>query len=169
MYNRFLISAYLLFISYIVLYSDFTQLIWNYSIDVSISVSSKFGKRISTLKSLENLVPKTFGFPNFKLSTSAGNKSLFEVANRPFTSAFYEKVLILNNVINDSIRILQFSFNAEEGIESTFRIYNTSDQLVKESDFELIKSHYYASNDHTYLFHGKYGAIQATHNTVHKV
>lgn len=76
-------------------------------------------------------------------------------------------VLSLEIVMDNSNRILHVSFNGDEGHEGTLKIYNHSGNLVKESNFELIKSPFYASVDITGLEKGNYKVELTTSKGIH--
>ena len=57
---------------------------------------------------------------------------------------------------------MRVSFNGNEGNEGTLKIYNSQNALVLESNFELIKSPFYASVDVTNLQAGDYSLVLST-------
>ena len=67
--------------------------------------------------------------------------------NNPFT--YYLEIL-------DGQKLLRVSFNANEGNDGTLKVYNAQNTLVTESNFELIKSPFYATVDLTALSSGTY-------------
>lgn len=75
-------------------------------------------------------------------------------------------VLILETI--GSKRILKVSFNGNEGNEGELKIYNNSNEKVLESNFELIKTPFYASVDVTNLPVGSYIAKLSTNKAVHQ-
>lgn len=59
-------------------------------------------------------------------------------------------------------KLLRVSFNGNEGNEGTLKIYNSQNVLVLESNFELIKSPFFASVDLTNLQAGDYSLVLST-------
>jgi hypothetical protein len=90
-------------------------------------------------------------------SFGGSNFSRFSSVNNTIQLSLYEDpALSLEIVMDNGKRILHVSFNGDEGHEGTLKIYNISGILVKESNFELIKSPFYASVDITGLEKGNY-------------
>jgi hypothetical protein len=82
---------------------------------------------------------------------------------------FTDNPLVLNLESVDSRKLLRVSFNGNEGIDGELKIYDDQNTLVSTSNFELIKSPFYATVDVTSLKSGSYSVILYTksgsHNT----
>ena len=75
--------------------------------------------------------------------------------------------LILNNITENSKRILRVSFNGNEGSEGSLKMISLSNKVLKEANFELIKYPYYASVDITDLPAATYKVELATKKGIH--
>jgi hypothetical protein len=75
--------------------------------------------------------------------------------------------LVLSIITVASKRILHISFNGDEGMDGTLRIYSVSSKLMKEANFELIRYPYYASLDITEFISGTYRAELNTKKGIH--
>lgn len=84
------------------------------------------------------------------------------------SSLILDNSLVLDVHVQDSKKILRVSFNANEGSEGELKIYDSSNQMVSESNFELIKSPFYASVDITNLTAGNYVVKLTTNVGVHQ-
>jgi len=105
------------------------------------------------------------------------------IVNSVFATANFEKVQFSNHIISNACsddepfvfyteqvgnsKLLRVSFNGNEGNEGTLKIYDSNNILVIESNFELIKSPYFASVDVTNLSEGNYSLILTTATTSH--
>jgi hypothetical protein len=75
--------------------------------------------------------------------------------------------LVLKIEIVDSKRLLRVSFNGSEGPEGELKLYNSTNEMVIESNFELIKSPFYATVDISSLPAGTYTAKLTTGIAIH--
>ena len=105
-------------------------------------------------------------------SKAIGNIPVYEEAFYKSSMICLAKILntddlVLLVVTDGNKRILRVSFNGNEGTDGTFKIYNASHKLVIESNFELIKSPYYASVDISALQPGKYIMELTTTTALH--
>jgi hypothetical protein len=78
-----------------------------------------------------------------------------------------DDALVLKIEIVDAKRLLRVSFNGSEGPEGELKLYNASNEMVIESNFELIKSPFYATVDINTLAVGTYTAKLTTGTAVH--
>lgn len=67
----------------------------------------------------------------------------------------------------ESKKLLRISFNGNEGTDGELKIYNIQNKLVSTSNFELIKSPYYATVDITSLESGSYSVVLITNKGSH--
>lgn len=93
------------------------------------------------------------------------SKNIKSHSNR---SIFQESNLVLNVEVQNSKKILRVSFNGNEGNDGELKIFNNSNQLVAQSNFELIKSPFYASVDISSLAAGNYVVKLTTNVAVHQ-
>jgi hypothetical protein len=106
--------------------------------------------------------------PNNLFATRTYNSkqsNLAVVKNLPFFIGYNS--LVLKIEIVDSKRLLRVSFNGSEGTDGELKLYNTSNEMVVESNLELIKSPFYATVDISSLPAGTYTAKLTTVNNVH--
>ena len=96
---------------------------------------------------------------NPKQSNLAGTKKL--------PVFIVDDALVLKIEIVDAKRLLRVSFNGSEGPEGELKLYNASNEMVIESNFELIKSPFYATVDINTLAVGTYTAKLTTGSSVH--
>ncbi len=89
------------------------------------------------------------GVSVLKASNNKSFQSLKVLAPQDNPLAFY-----VENVANQ--KLLRVSFNANEGTDGTLYIYDSNNQVVNESSFELIKSPFYATVDVTSIAAGTY-------------
>lgn len=83
-------------------------------------------------------------------------------------SSHQESNLVLNVEVQNSKKVLRVSFNGSEGNEGELKIFNNSNELVAQSNFELIKSPFYASVDISSLAAGNYVVKLTTNVAVHQ-
>ena len=83
-------------------------------------------------------------------------------------SFFKDELLVLNLNFVDSKKLLRVSFNGNEGTDGELKIYDEKNVLVTSSNFELIKSPFYATVDVTALSSGTYMVILVTKSGSHK-
>lgn len=109
------------------------------------------------------------------LSTSlfVFDSNVLKVNNESKEVRNHLKVNYLKNTINDepftfyteqvgNSKLLRVSFNGDEGNEGTLKIYNSQNVVVNESNFELIKSPFFASVEITNLPSGNYTLLLTT-------
>ena len=78
-----------------------------------------------------------------------------------------DDLLVLNIESVDSRKLLRISFNGNEGTDGELKIYNDKNILVTTSNFELIKSPFYATVDVTSLPLGSYSVVLTTKSGNH--
>lgn len=78
-----------------------------------------------------------------------------------------DNLLVLNIESVDSRKLLRISFNGNEGTDGELKIYDANNTLVNTSNFELIKSPYYATVDVTSLPLGSYSVVLTTKSGNH--
>ncbi len=78
-----------------------------------------------------------------------------------------DELLVLNLESVDSRKLLRISFNGNEGTDGELKIYDDKNTLVTTSNFELIKSPYYATVDVTSLPNGNYSVVLTTKSGNH--
>lgn len=78
-----------------------------------------------------------------------------------------DNLLVLNIESVDSRKLLRISFNGNEGTDGELKIYDVNNTLVNTSNFELIKSPYYATVDVTSLPLGSYSVVLTTKSGNH--
>ena len=76
--------------------------------------------------------------------------------------------MVLNLDFVDSKKLLRVSFNGNEGTDGELKIYDEKNVLVTSSNFELIKSPFYATVDVTALSTGTYLVVLVTNSGSHK-
>lgn len=74
-------------------------------------------------------------------------------------------VFYVENV--ESQKLLRVSFNGNEGTDGTLFIYDANNNVVSESNFELIKSPFYATVDLTSIAAGNYSLKLVTATGTH--
>ncbi|CAN1513150.1 hypothetical protein MCEGE10_00856 [Flavobacteriaceae bacterium] len=79
-----------------------------------------------------------------------------------------DELLVLNLDFVDSKKLLRVSFNGNEGTDGELKIYDEKNVLVTSSNFELIKSPFYATVDVTALSTGTYLVVLVTNSGSHK-
>lgn len=75
---------------------------------------------------------------------------------------FEDNLLLLHLDIVDSGKLLRVSFNGNEGADGELKIYDEKKELVSLSNFELIKTPFYATVDVTSLPSGSYSVVLST-------
>ena len=75
--------------------------------------------------------------------------------------------LILLIDYDNQDRLLKISFNGNEGNDGTMKILDNNNNVLIESNFELIKSPYYATVNISVLSVGSYQVILETNSQVH--
>ena len=78
-----------------------------------------------------------------------------------------DDLLVLNIESVDSRKLLRISFNGNEGTDGELKIYDDKNILVTTSNFELIKSPFYATVDVTTLPSGSYSVVLITKSGSH--
>ncbi|MCX6310392.1 MAG: hypothetical protein NT084_02005 [Bacteroidetes bacterium] len=92
-------------------------------------------------------------------SALIAQKSLSLLAEKKQHSISYfslEPDMVLSVSTSNSKKLLFVSFNANEGSDGTMRIFNSAHKVAVESNFELIKSPFYATVDISGLRAGDY-------------
>jgi len=97
-------------------------------------------------------------------SNVSKNYSIF-LKNNSFLK---DELLVLNLDFVDSKKLLRISFNGNEGTDGELKIYDEKNVLVTSSNFELIKSPFYATVDVTALSTGTYLVVLITNSGSHK-
>jgi hypothetical protein len=97
-------------------------------------------------------------------SNVSKNYSIF-LKNNAFLK---DELLVLNLDFVDSKKLLRVSFNGNEGTDGELKIYDEKNVLVTSSNFELIKSPFYATVDVTALSTGTYLVVLITNSGSHK-
>jgi hypothetical protein len=82
-------------------------------------------------------------------------------------STIQKKNLVLNLVTANSKKLVQVSFNGDEGMHGTLKIFNSLNEKVGEFNLELIAFPNYATVDITSLSTGKYKAELSTRTAIH--
>ena len=75
--------------------------------------------------------------------------------------------LILLIDYDNQDRLLKISFNGSEGNDGTMKILDINNNVLIESNFELIKSPYYATVNISFLSVGSYQVLLETNSQVH--
>lgn len=97
-------------------------------------------------------------FKSTEIRIKTKENQIFQLNNFQLNEAPF--VFYIEQVGNS--KLLRVSFNGNEGNEGTLKIYNSQNALVLESNFELIKSPFYASVDVTNLQAGDYSLVLST-------
>jgi hypothetical protein len=97
-------------------------------------------------------------FKSTEIRIKTKENQIFQLNNFQLNEAPF--VFYIEQVGNS--KLLRVSFNGNEGNEGTLKIYNSQNALVLESNFELIKSPFFASVDVTNLQAGDYSLVLST-------
>ncbi len=110
-----------------------------------------------------------FAFPFMKANANELISVFTQEQTKTITNSLLpmDELLVLNLESVDSRKLLRISFNGNEGTDGELKIYDDKNTLVTTSNFELIKSPYYATVDVTSLPNGNYSVVLTTKSGNH--